>query len=305
MLRYAARRLLYVPLSILIVVFTTFFILRLTGNPIDLYLDINRTPEQEAFLTQKLGLDRPIIIQFLVYLGNALTGDFGTSLQFGGPALDPVLGRLGATIQLAGIGLVLSMIVGALGGIVCALYKDRIPDFTISSLALASQSMPSFWLGLILIQIFVLQLGWLPSSGTGHWTHFILPGLTVMSFVLPNFVMVTRASVLEVLDEQFTVTARAKGLSRGRILLWHVIPNALNPILSLTGLQVGRLMGGSIITETIFAWPGVGRLMIGAIFQRDVPVVIASVFIVSLVIIIANLVVDIFLSIVDPRIALE
>lgn len=305
MLRYIGLRLLYVPLSIFIVVFATFFILRLTGDPIDLYLDINRTAEQEAALTRQLGLDQPIIVQLLVYLRNALTGDFGNSLQFGGPAIDAVLSRLGATIQLAGIGLVLSIIVGTTGGIVCAVYKDRIPDFVVSSLALVSQSMPSFWLGLLLIQFFVLELGWLPSSGTGDWTHYILPVMTVMSFVLPNFVVVTRASVIEVLDEQFTVTARSKGLSPLRILLAHVLPNALNPILSLTGLQIGRLIGGSIITETIFAWPGIGRLMVGAIFQRDVPVVIASVFVVSLVIIVTNVIIDLLLSITDPRIALS
>ena len=165
--------------------------------------------------------------------------------------------------------------------------------------------MPSFWLGILLIQFFALDMKLLPTSGIGDFSHLILPSITLSMFLMPNFIMITRTSFLEIVNEQFVVAARSKGVSKKRILFIHVLPNAINPVVSFLGLQVGRLFGGSIITETIFAWPGVGRLMIGSIFQRDVPIVIAAVFIVCVTIIVSNLIVDIVQSMIDPRIRLE
>lgn len=165
--------------------------------------------------------------------------------------------------------------------------------------------MPSFWLGILLIQFFAIDLQWLPTSGRGSILNMVMPATTLAAFIMPNFVLITRTSVLETLNEQFVITARAKGMSRTRILVFHVLPNALNPILSFLGLQVGRLMGGAIVTETIFAWPGVGRLMISSIFQRDVPVVLAGVFVISLIIVGVNLLVDILISLNDPRIGMD
>lgn len=304
MLKFILRRLVYMPLSLLFVSGVAFAVLRLTGNPIDTYLDINRTPEQVEALTKRLHLDEPLPVQFLIYLRDLLQGDFGQSLQFGAPALGVVLERVGATAQLLGCALLLAAVLGILAGLVCAVFKDRVPDFVISTLAVAAQSMPSFWLGILLIQLFAVKLQWLPTSGRGDFSNLVLPSLTLAAFLLPNIILITRTSMLETIREQFVVTATAKGLSQTALLFRHVLPNALNPIISFLGLQIGRLMGGAIITETIFAWPGVGRLMVGSIFQRDVPVVIAGVIIVSLVIVIANLIVDILLSINDPRIRL-
>lgn len=305
MLSYIVRRLLFVPVSLLLVTFAAFAILRLTGDPVQIYLDINSTPEQEAVLREKLHLDQPLVVQFALFIGDVLRGDFGQSLQFAGPAMPVVLERLGPTAQLVAIALVIALLGGTAAGIVCAIWKDRVPDFALSSIAIAGQSMPSFWLGILLIQLFALELGWLPTSGTGSWQHLILPAVTLAMFLLPNFVLITRTSVLETVGELYVVTARAKGLSERVVMLKHVMPNAINPVLSFLGLQIGRLMGGSIITETIFAWPGIGRLMVGSIFQRDVPVVVASVFVVSIAIIVANLVVDIVLPMIDPRIRLR
>jgi peptide/nickel transport system permease protein/glutathione transport system permease protein len=304
-LSYVVRRLLFVPVSLLLVTFVAFAILRLTGDPVQIYLDINSTPEQEAVLRQKLNLDRPLPVQFALFIADVLRGDFGQSLQFAGPAMPIVLERLGPTVQLVSIALVIALLGGSAAGVMCAVWKDRVPDFALSSIAIAGQSMPSFWLGILLIQLFALELGWLPTSGTGSWKHLILPSVTLAMFLLPNFVLITRTSVLETVGELYVVTARAKGLSERVVMLKHVVPNAINPVLSFLGLQIGRLMGGSIITETIFAWPGIGRLMVGSIFQRDVPVVVASVFVVSIAIIIANLVVDIVLPLIDPRIRLR
>ncbi len=305
MFNFIARRILFIPISLLIVTFVAFVVLRITGDPVEIYLGIESTPEQVAVLREQLHLDQPLPIQFLIFITDVVQGDFGTSLQYDSPAMPLVLQRLGPTLQLVAAGLCIAFFGGVLLGIACAVWKDRVSDFAISSFAIAGQSMPSFWLGILLIQIFALDLKILPTSGTGTWQHLILPSVTLSMFIMPNFVLLTRTSFIETVTEQYVVTARAKGLSEGLILFKHVLPNAINPVLSFLGLQMGRLIGGSIITETIFAWPGVGRLMIGSIFQRDVPIVIAAVFVVCLAIIISNLIVDIFLSVIDPRIRLK
>lgn len=302
MLSYIAKRVIFMPLPILLVSAVVFTVMRLTGNPVDIYLNVDRTQEQVEALTARLHLDEPLPVQFGIYLRDVLSGDFGQSLQFGGSALDAVVSRLGATAQLLAVSLILAVVLGVLAGFVCAIFKDRAADFVISTLAVAVQSMPSFWLGILLVQVFGVQLRWLPTSGRGDLAHLVLPALTLAAFIIPNFILISRTSVLETLNEQFVVTARAKGASMARVYAFHVFPNALNPLLSFLGLQIGRLMGGAIITETIFAWPGVGRLMIGSVFQRDVPVVLAGVFIISVIIIAINLIVDLLLSVNDPRI---
>lgn len=305
MLSFIVRRLLGIPVTLLLVTFVVFVILRMTGDPVVIYLDIGATPEQEAVLRTQLHLDQPLPIQFLIFVADIVRGDFGRSLQFSAPAMQLVVERLGPTVQLIAVALCIAFFGGVLAGVACAIWKDRLADFTLSGLAVAGQSMPSFWLGILLIQVFALDLKILPTSGIGTWQHLILPSLTLAMFLLPNFVLITRASVLETVGELYVITARAKGLSEKMVLFKHVLPNAINPVISFLGLQLGRLVGGSIITETIFAWPGVGRLIIGSIFQRDVPVVVAAVFMISIAIIISNLLVDIVLSLIDPRVRLK
>ena len=304
-MRYVLRRLLLVPIPLLLVVAFVFVVLRLTGDPVAIYLGLDATPEQEALLRAELHLDEAIPVQFGYFLLDLLQGDFGTSIQFKTAAMDIVFERLQATLVLLSLGLTLAIVLGVLAGIACAVWKDRLPDFAISILAVAGQSMPSFWLGILLIQFFALELGWLPTSGRGGWEHLVLPTITLATFLVPNFVLVTRISVLETTREQFVTTARARGAGAGRALWLHVLPNAINPVVSLVGLQLGRLMGGAVVTETIFAWPGVGRLMVSAIFQRDVPIVIASVFVVAVTIVVANLLVDLLQAAIDPRIRMR
>ena len=299
---YILRRLAFLPLTLLLVAFATFIVLRLTGNPVDIFLDINRTPEQVEALTKRLHLDQPLPVQFLIFLGDLLHGDFGESLQFSGSAASVVWQRVGATLQLAGTALGLAVVLGVLGGLVCAVWRDRAADAVISSIAIAGQSMPSFWLGLLLIEFFALQLRWLPTSGYGEARHLVLPAVTLATILLPNFVLITRTAILELMGEQFVVTGRSKGMSRARVLVTHILPNAINPVLSFLGIQIGHLMAGSIITETIFAWPGVGRLLINSISHRDVPVVEAAVFLIATVIALANLLVDVLQMLIDPRI---
>ncbi len=305
MLSYITRRLIVAPISLLLVCLAVFAILRATGDPVQLYLDINSTPEAAAQLRAQLHLDRPIPLQFAHFLGDVVQGDFGTSLQYSAPAMPLVLQRLGSTLQLMGLALFIAVGFGLVAGIVCAMWRDRPLDFLISAIAIAGQSMPSFWLGLLLIQLFALQLGWLPTSGQGDWRHVVLPAVTLASFLMPGFVLLTRTSVLESSKEAYVVTAWSKGLRPSTVLFRHILPNAMNPVLTFLGLQAGRLVGGSIITETIFAWPGVGRLIVSSIFQRDAPVVVAGVFLASIAIILSNLIVDLLQSAIDPRIRLE
>jgi peptide/nickel transport system permease protein/glutathione transport system permease protein len=304
-MHYVLRRLLLVPVPLVFVVAFVFVVLRLSGDPVAIYLGLDATPEQEAVLRAELHLDQPVPVQFGYFLLDLVQGDFGTSIQFKRPAMEIVTERLGSTLQLLALGLSMAVALGVLGGIACAVWKDKVPDLAISVLAVAGQSMPSFWLGLLLIQLFALDLGWLPTSGQGGWRHLVLPTLTLATFLVPNFILVTRISMLETMREQFVVTARARGAGSARILWRHILPNAVNPVVSLVGLQLGRLMGGAVITETIFAWPGVGRLMVSAIFQRDVPIVIAAVFIVAVTIVLANLLVDLAQAAIDPRIRLR
>ena len=303
--RHILRRLLTVPLTLLLVSFVAFVVLRVTGNPVEIFLDINATEEQRQLLMARLHLDQPLPVQFALFIGDVLQGDFGVSLQFGSQAMPVVIERLGATVQLVSVALSIALVVGVGAGIVAAIWKDSFADFAISALAVAGQSMPSFWLGILLIQLFALQLKWLPTSGTGGLEHLVLPAVTLATFLLPNFILITRAAMLETVHELYVTTARSKGASEAVVMLRHVLPNAVNPVLSFLGLQMGRLMGGSIITEAIFAWPGIGSLMIKSISQRDVPIVIAGIFIMAIAIVLANLIVDLLQSVVDPRIRMD
>jgi peptide/nickel transport system permease protein/glutathione transport system permease protein len=302
---YLLRRLLLMPVPLLIVIVFVFVVLRLTGDPVAIYLGIDATPEQEAVLRAELRLDEPVVVQFGHFFLDLLRGDFGSSIQHRAPAMEVVAERLPATLELVAVGLTLALVLGILGGIAAAVWQDRLPDFALTAIAVTGQSMPSFWLGILLIQLFALELDWLPTSGREGWDSMVLPALTLSAFLLPNFILVTRTAVLETAREQFVATARARGVGPWRALLRHVLPNALNPVVSLLGLQLGRLMGGAVVTETVFAWPGVGRLMVAAIFQRDVPVVIAAVFIVAVTIVVANLLVDVVQAAIDPRIRLR
>lgn len=304
-MNYVIRRLATVPLSLLLVLGSIFAVLRLTGDPVEIYLGIYHTPEQVALLREQLHLGDPVIVQFGYYLLDVLHGDFGRSLQFSAPAMGIVLQRLAMTAELMLAALILALGIGTLAGLAAAVWRDTVVDFAISGLAVALQSMPSFWLGILLVQFFALALHWLPTSGTGDFSHIVLPAVTLAAFVMPSFILIMRTSMLETTGELFVTAVRAKGISRVRVIFRHVVPNSVNPVISFLGLQIGRLVGGSIITETIFAWPGIGRLMISSIYQRDVPVVIAGIFLISIIVIVANLAADLALAYADPRIHLD
>lgn len=301
---YILKRLLQVPFPLLVVSVVVFLALRLTGDPVEMLLGLEATTEERAIMREKLGLNAPLVVQYWRFLQHAVTGDFGTSLRFKEPALSLVLGRLPSTLALAAVGLVLATVLGMTLGVLAAIRRGSTVDLSLVSLGVAGQSIPSFWLGILLIMLFAVQLRLLPTSGTGDWRHLILPGLTLASFILPQVTLLTRSSMLDVLNEQYIMAARAKGLGEPAVML-HALKNAVHPVITYIGLQMGTLVGGSIITETIFSWPGVGQLTIQSIYNRDVVVVEAAVLVMALAIVLSNLLADVINAGLDPRIRMS
>jgi ABC-type dipeptide/oligopeptide/nickel transport system permease component len=302
MIPFIARRLANLPIALLLVTFVVFLMLRISGDPTDLYLPPDASSEQRIALQQDLGLDRPLLVQYGRFLWGLAHGNFGRSLRYDQPALSVVMERLPATVELATAGLVIAVVLAIPLGLFSARMAGRAIDHAIVNTSLFLQSMPSFWLGLVLITIFGVRMHWLPTSGRGGLEHLILPAVTISLFLFPQTLLLTRASALDVLGEEYVRSAWAKGLPPLRVFAVHVAPNALNPVISYLGLQVGILLGGAVITETVFAWPGLGQLSIQGVFQRDMAVVQASILVLAVLITLANIAADILNSLLDPRI---
>ena len=279
-----------------------FMILHLTGDPAALLLPPDATAEDVARFRKAMGFDDPWIVQYGRFLKGALQGNFGESLRHGEPAMPLVLERLPATFQLAGAGLLLALCLAIPAGIVSAVKRNTVVDYVSTVVALLGQAMPTFWLGIMLILVFSVRLNWLPSSGRGDLQHLILPAVTLGLFTTARITRLTRSGMLEVLGQDYIRTARAKGVSERPVVWKHALKNASIPIVTIIGIELGTLLGGSVITETIFAWPGVGRLSVQAIFNRDYPVVQAAVFILASTFVILNFVVDLAYTWLDPRI---
>jgi ABC-type dipeptide/oligopeptide/nickel transport system permease component len=305
MIPFIVRRLVSLPVPLLLVTFVVFVMLRLSGDPSDLYLPPDASSEQRIALQRDLGLDQPLLVQYGHFLWGLTQGNFGRSLRYEQPALSVVLDRLPATIELTLAGLLIAILVAIPLGLLGARMVGRAADHAIVNISLFLQSMPSFWLGLVLITIFGVQLQLLPTSGRGGFWHLLLPAVTVSLFLLPQTLLLTRASALDVLGEDYVRSAWAKGLPPLHVFAIHVAPNALNPVISYLGLQVGRLLGGAVITETVFAWPGLGQLSIQGVFQRDMAIVQASILVMAILITAANLIADILNGLLDPRIKMS
>jgi peptide/nickel transport system permease protein len=281
-----------------------FMLTHLTGDPARLMLPLDATEAQVQAFRDRLGLNDPLPIQYARFLAGAVQGDFGTSLRSSQPALRLVLDRLPATFQLAVGALIFSVVVGGIAGLVSATKRGSWID-TISMLtALIGQAVPVFWLAMMLILVVAVDWRLLPTSGTGTPAHLVLPILTLGAYSSATIARLLRASLLSVLSNDYIRTARSKGLSDRLVLYRHALRNALIPVVTIVGLQFGTLLGGAVITETIFAWPGVGRLAIQSIYVRDYPVVQAVVFSVSIGFVLINLLVDITYAYLDPRIRL-
>lgn len=304
MLIFVVRRLLLtipVLLGVLFVVMLTMDLI--PGDPVALMLGDAGTKENIARFREHLGLDRPLPVRYVRYLGQVATGDLGRSIQQSRPVVDELADAWPATLQLATVALVLAAVVGIATGVVSAVWPNSFFDALSRLSSLFGLSMPVFWTGLVLIVVFAFWLPWLPVGGVGSPAHLVLPAVTL---ALPSIAMIarmTRSSVLEVLREDYVRTARAKGVGERLVVSKHALRNAAIPILTLVGLQAGQLMGGAVLTETVFAWPGLGRLMVKAIFARDYVLLQGAVLIFAMAFVVINLVVDLSYGMLDPRVS--
>lgn len=283
------------------VVLGVVLIVRLTpGDPAVILLGQGATPDSINALRAELGLDQPIFMQFFEYLGRVMTGDLGRSYRSGESVVAVIATALPYTALLTFAGLVISLVIGIPVGIISAVRHNTVWDHVLSGLTLLGLSMPVFWIGTLMQWYFSFELRWLPTAGAGTWQHLVMPALSVGIYTAANFVRMERASILDIMKEDYIRTARAKGLSSATVL-YHVLRNALIPIVTTIGLQVGLLLGGSILTETVFAWPGIGLRMVQAINDRDIVVIQGLVLTAALLFVAANLLVDIAYIFLDPR----
>lgn len=303
MFNYIIWRILQMIPVLLGITLIVFLLLRVSGDPVQLMLGEDASPAQVAQLREALGLDRPLYEQYFLYMRDLLQGDFGTSIRYNNqPAFDVVLERLPATGSLAGMALIFAIAISLPAGMIAAFYRGRIPDFIASFVSVLGQAMPNFWLGIMLILVFGITLNWLPVSGRDEAGAVILPGLALGASLAAILTRLLRSSILEVLSQDYVRTARAKGLSPREIVSRHVLRNASLSYLTVIGLEASSLMAGAVVTEQVFAWPGIGLLAIQAINSRDMAVVQTVVILAAVIVMTVNLIVDVLYSLIDPRI---
>ena len=306
MLHYVIKRLLSTIPVLLGISILLFVMLRmLPGDPAQVLAGQMATPQEVEVIRHQLGLDRPMYEQYGMFLGRLTRFDLGRSARTQNPVNQEIWARLPNTVLLAVVAITLACLFGIPAGIISAVKPYSWIDYTVTLLALFGISMPVFWLGLMLVVIFSVILHWLPAGGTGTWQHVILPSVTLAAFVVAFIARMTRSSMLEVLSQDYTTTARSKGLKEYVVIVKHALLNALIPIITVVGLQFGLLLGGAVLTETVFAWPGIGRLVVDSIQARDYPMIQGTILVFGLLYIGVNLVVDILYAYVDPRISYD
>ena len=278
-----------------------FVVMRLSGDPVPLLLPPDAPPAEMERVRRDLGLDRSILVQYGVFLANVARGDFGRSIHFRQPAMHVAWSYVRATFELGVVAFVVAVVVAFPIGVLSAVRRNSVFDHVAMGLALVGQSAPTFFIGILLILVLALRLDLFPTTGRGDWRNLVLPALTLGAFTMASIARITRSAVLEVLRADFVRTARAKGLGELWVVAKHTLRNAALPILTITGLQFGTLLGGAVVTETVFAWPGIGRLAIQSIYNRDYPVVQSTVFIAAVLFIAINLMLDVLYGILDPR----
>ncbi|OFX30022.1 MAG: peptide ABC transporter permease [Armatimonadetes bacterium RBG_16_67_12] len=300
---YIVKRLLLTLPVIFGVAFVVFAMVRvIPGDPAQIIAGETATKDFVEAVRKDLGLDRPLLQQFASFMGNLLRGDFGRSIRSRAPVTIELAARIPNTLTLTFAGLLVAVVVGVGAGIVSAVRPYSFVDTAVMIVALAGLSMPVFWSGLMLILIFAVRLGWLPAVGTGSLAHLVLPAVTLGMATAAIIARMTRSSMLEVLRSDYIRTARAKGVGEPTVVNRHAFRNALIPVITVVGLQMGTLLSGAVLTESVFAWPGVGRLLVEGILTRDYPIVQAAVLVVALAFVVVNLVVDVLYAVVDPRI---
>ena len=305
MTAYVIRRLLQTVLVLFGVTALSFGTMFLSGDPAMAMAGENWTREQLDQFRHEMGFDRPWYVQYGDFVSRAVRGDFGTSLRQQQPTFSLIMDRMPNTVRLAALAMVVAVSIGVPLGVIAALRRGTIWDGLLMVVGLTGQAMPPFWLGLLLIMVFAVGLRWLPVAGAGTPQHIILPAITLGTFSAAYIARLARSSMLEVLGQDYVRTARAKGLRGRNVVIRHALRNALIPLVTVVGLQVGSLLGGAIITETIFAWPGVGRLTIDAVNGKDLPLVQACVMVLAATFVLINLLVDLLYTYLDPRIRLS
>ncbi|MFN8452214.1 MAG: nickel ABC transporter permease [Anaerolineae bacterium] len=300
---YLVRRLFHAILVLWLVSVAVFAMLHLVpGDPVEMLAFESGTGADMEAMRERLGLNDPLPVQYLRFAGNALQGDLGRSIRSNRPVTEEFFSRFPNTATLAFLALGLALLIGIPAGVISAVKPNSVLDYFSMFVAVIGVSMPVFWLGLLLLLVFSLRLEWLPMSGFTTWKHMILPTITLSMFSMASVARLTRSSFLEVMREDYVRTARAKGLSGWRILSVHALRNSLIPVVTIAGLQFGQLLGGAVITEIVFAIPGVGRLVVDGITARDFPIVQGSVLYLSVSFVFVNLLVDVLYTYIDPRI---
>lgn len=303
MVQYVLKRLLStIPVLIGISLLLFFMLRMLPGDPAQVLAGQMASREDIETIRKQLGLDKPIVVQYGLFLNRLVRLDLGRSARTQNPVIREVWARLPNTVLLAVSAITLACLFGIPAGILSAVRPYTWIDYLFTSLGLFGISMPVFWLGLMLVVIFSVHLQWLPAGGTGSWKHLVLPSFTLAAFVVAFIARMTRASMMEALSQDYTTTARSKGLKENVVILKHALKNALIPIITVVGLQFGLLLGGAVLTETVFAWPGMGRLIVDSILGRDYPMIQGAILIFGLLYILVNLAVDLLYAFIDPRI---
>jgi peptide/nickel transport system permease protein len=302
---YIARQLVQLVVVIIGISILSFAILHVIGDPVLLLLPQNAGKEEYERYRKLFGLDQPLVVQYWKFASRAVRGDFGRSWYADKPALPLVMERMPPTIYLTFAGLGVALLIALPLGILAALKRHSVVDNLCTMIAVAGQAMPIFWLGIMLIIIFAVRLKALPASGYGTWQHFVMPAFCLGAFLAPITMRLVRSGVIEVMSMEYIKTARAKGVAEALVVAKHAFRNTCIPVLTVLGLQFGQLLGGAIVTETVFAWPGVATLTVDSIRNQDFPVVQCAVVLLALVIVVVNLAVDVLVGFIDPRIRVQ
>lgn len=304
MFHYIARRIPQVLIVLFGVSIITFLLMHLTGDPTMLLLPADAPKDAIEELRREMGFDDPLLVQYWRFIKGAIRGDFGMSLQYRRDAMELVMERLPATLELSALAMLYAIVIAIPVGILAAVKRNTLVDYLSAVLTLFGQSMPTFWLGIMLIMIFSVNLGWLPTSGRGTWQQLILPSITLGTAYLAMLSRLTRSGFLEVWEKEYIRTARAKGLPEKTVIFKHTLKNSMIPLVTVMGLSFGGLLGGSVLTETVFEWPGIGQLAIVSIYGRDYPIQQTIVLMLGVAFIAITFITDLIYTWLDPRIRL-
>ena len=305
MFRYIVKRLAQSVVAIIGITLVVFIVLHLSGDPVELMVPPSASRADMDRLREEMGFNDPLLIQYSRFLMGIAKGDFGMSYNYNEPALDVVMERIPATVKLTAVALVISLLLGIPAGIISAIKRNSRLDAAIRSLALLGQCLPAFWLGIMLIMLFSVKLKLLPTSGNDSWKSIIMPAFTMGVYTAATITRLLRSNMIEVMNKEYIDTAKAKGLGRGSVVMKHAFKNAFSSIMTVIGLQVASLLGGSAIVETVFAWPGIGRLAVQSITNSDFYVVETIVFMMAIAFVLINFIVDILYGVINPRIKIQ